>query len=211
MLNILQFETLDLSNQSKIETFLENANSWIAFNVERDQLVPYSQIAANKKINRVIFTTELSPHQINETNIPEFDQALEIFKSNNLSWTGIRHGQVVSGDEDNAYEIVNATIPCLEETVERGVLGRVVAELLQIPKSSNSVCGLSSSSSFAKAYLNVLRSSGLTRREEVSKVFSGGIQRVARLTVNEYEARKLIQKENIEKAERRKVRYFILF
>ena len=35
--------------------------------------------------------------------------------------------------------------------------------------------------------LDVLRSSGLTRQQEVTKMFTGGLQRVARLTVDEYE------------------------
>ena len=43
---------------------------------------------------------------------------------------------------------------------------------------------------------DVLRSSGLTRQQEVTKMFTGGLQRVARLTVDEYEAQK---KKNEEK------------
>ena len=57
--------------------------------------------------------------------------------------------------QDNAYEIVNATVPCLEDTVERGVLARVVAELLLIDKSANQQCGVCSSSQFAAAYLGI--------------------------------------------------------
>jgi hypothetical protein len=48
---------------------------------------------------------------------------------------------------------VNGTVPCLEDTVERGVLARVVAELLLIDKSVNQQCGVCSSSQFAAAYL----------------------------------------------------------
>jgi hypothetical protein len=78
----------------------------------------------------------------------------------------------------------------MEDTVERGVLARVVAELLLIDKSVNKECGVSSSSQFAAAYLDVLRSSGLTRQQEVSKMFAGGLQRVARLTVDELQRQK---------------------
>lgn len=48
---------------------------------------------------------------------------------------------------------MNGTVPCLEDTVERGVLARVVAELLLIDKSVNQQCGVCSSSQFAAAYL----------------------------------------------------------
>ena len=45
---------------------------------------------------------------------------------------GIRHGQVIVGNEDNPYEIVNNSIPLLETYIERGVLSRVVAEILKM-------------------------------------------------------------------------------
>merc|ERR1711991_236371 len=83
-------------------------------------------------------------------------------------------------------------------TVERGVLARVAAELLQIDSSDNTVTGLSSSGEFAGAYLNILRQSGLTRTQEVMKVFQGGVQRVAQLTVNEYEAEQQRIKDKAE-------------
>jgi hypothetical protein len=44
---------------------------------------------------------------------------------------------VIAGSEDNSYEIVNSTVPCLEDRVEIGVLGRVVSELLSINESFN--------------------------------------------------------------------------
>ena len=46
---------------------------------------------------------------------------------------------MVVGDEDNAYDIVNGSVPLIMNQVEAGVLGRVVAELLSIDVSSNKV------------------------------------------------------------------------
>merc|ERR1711998_165738 len=125
-------------------------------------------------------------------------------ESAGAAFTGIRHGNIVDGNEDNAYEIVNSTIPCLDTYVERGVLARVAAELLRVDIAANTQCGVSSSGSFAAAYLNVLRSSGLTRNQEVAKMFSGGLQRVARMTVDEYEAKK--KREEEKEAERERFR-----
>lgn len=104
---------------------------------------------------------------------------------------------------------MNATTPCIESTVERGVLSRVAAELLRIDSSFNQVCGLSSSSAFAAAYLNILRSSGLTRKQEVEKIFKGGIQRVAQLTAIEYEAQRQRKIEADAQEEKEKVRICI--
>lgn len=210
LLNILQIVKADTSNVGELTTVLENANAWIAVGVPQSSIPEWSQIALKNNLKRVIFSTELEPHRINETVIPEFDVAIEAFEAAGSSFTGIRHGQIIDGDENFPYEIVNATIPCLEPTVERGVLGRVLAELLRIESASNIKCGVSSSSTFAGAYLNILRSSGLTRQQEVEKVLQGGIQRVARLTVASYEKRKALEDEARVKAEQRKVLLIIL-
>ena len=41
------------------------------------------------------------------------------------------------------------------------MLSRVTAEILKMEKSFNKECGVSASSDFAAAYLNILRSSGM--------------------------------------------------
>lgn len=206
LLNVLDFADVDMSSQEQLDKLLEGANSWIAYNVTQSSVPMLSEAALKAGVKRCVFTMGLPPSRINDTVIPEFDVAQQAFEAAGGYFTGIRHGTIIEGDEDYPYEIVNATVPCLEETIERGVLARVTSELLLLDKAVNSQCGLSSSSSFADAYLNVLRSSGLTRQQEVMKVFTGGIQRVARLTVAEYESRKKKAEEKKEKEEQRKVR-----
>ena len=188
LLNILEFADLahNTSDTTQLSNLLNDANSWIAFNVNRTDIVPYTQLALSAGVKRVVVTTELPLLQTNDTNLPEFTEATKLSVEAGSSFTGIRHGAVIDGNEDNAYEIVNATIPIMEPYVERGVLARVVAELLLLDKSFNQECGVSSSSEFAAAYLSVLRSAGLTRSQEVAKMFTGGLQRVAQLTVDEY-------------------------
>jgi hypothetical protein len=148
-----------------------------------------------------MFTTELAAEDVNVTSIPAFDEASSKFAAVGASFTGIRHPAVVAGSEDNPYEIMNATQYCVDDQVERGVLARVIAELLKSGKAANKVCGVSSSSAFADAYLNILRSSGLTRFEEVEKVFDGGVQRVAQMTLDNIEDKKRRKQEAIEKRE----------
>jgi hypothetical protein len=46
----------------------------------------------------------------------------------------------------------------------------------------------------------------LNRQQEVTKMFTGGLQRVAKLTVDEYEARRKKAEEAVAAAEQRKVR-----
>lgn len=206
LLNILNVVNTNITDLEQLKQVLGGATAWISFGVAREQIEPLSKVALESNVKRVIFTTILPSEKIAETELPEYSAVIKEFeKYPGASFTGIRHGEVIKGDEDNDYEIVNATVPCLESFIQRGVLARLTAELLQISKADNIECGVSSSSSFAGAYLNVLRSSGLTRRQEVEKVLAGGIQRVARLTVNEYENRIKRQEEAREKLEKRKV------
>jgi len=205
LLNVLNFETVDVAAADQLSAVLEGANAWVAFNVSQAAVPQLSEAALKAGVKRAVFTVELPPARINETFIAELDAAAKAFEAAGAYFTGIRHGTLVEGDEDNPYEIVNATVPCMENFVERGVLARVTAELLLIDKSVSAVCGVSSSSQFAAAYLDVLRSSGLNRQQEVTKMYSGGLQRVARLTVTEYEARQQRAEEKKARDEQRKI------
>lgn len=210
LLNILDFIEMDVNNSDEkeedaLKETLKSSNAWIAFNLTQADIPRMTSVALESDISRVIFTMHLPSVDINNTAIPELEAAVTEFEKAGKVFTGIRHGEIITGDEDNAYEIVNATIPCMEPMVERGVLARVTAELLLTPESGNEICGVSSSSSFAAAYLNVLRSSGLTRRQEVKKMFSGGLQRVARMTVEEYEAQAQKEEEEKERKEKRRI------
>lgn len=209
LLNVLQFQKVNPNDDSDLQQLLSEADAWMAFNVSRAAIPSLAEAALAAKVNRVIFTTELDPSTLSETNnvqIAEFEAVIPKFQEANASFTGIRHPPVVEGDEDCPYEIVNASIPCLEEKVERGVLARVVAELLRIDSSANKYCGLSSSGAFAAGYLNILRSSGLTRTQEVERVFAGGVQKVAELTVDTWEREREVKEQAKANEEKERVR-----
>ena len=205
LLNVLDFATVDLTAKDQLSTLLAGANSWIAFNVTQDTVPLLSEAALAAGVKRAVFTVTLPPERYREIAMPELEQAINAFAAAGASLTGIRHGTVVDGNEDNPYEIVNATIPCLNEVVERGVLARVATELLLVDKSVNEVCGLSRGTAFAAAYLDVLRSSGLTRQQEVTKMYVGGLQRVAGLTVATYEAKQKAADEKRARKEQREM------
>jgi hypothetical protein len=201
LLNVLDFASTDSADFGTVESILGGCEAWLALNVPRDAVVSQAERAVAAGVRRAVFTVELPAEHINDTAIAEFDLAAAAFEAVGGSFTGIRHGRITEGSEDRAYEIVNASTPLVEGTVERGVLARVATELLRIDGARNTQCGVSSAGPFAAAYLNILRSSGLSRQQEVQKVFSGGIQRVADLTAREREAEALreVEKQAAEK------------
>jgi len=207
LLNILDFKPLDKLYNNKateqLTNLLTGCDTWLAFNISRSHAPDLASLAVQAGIRRAIFTVELAPPQINDTVIPELDEAALTFEKAGGALTSIRHGTVVPGREDQAYEIVNATVPCVQGTVARGVLARVAAELLTIKEACGKTCGLSSSNAFAWAYLNILRSTGLTRQQEVQKIFNGGIQRVTQLAIQEKQAELLRRKTEIVEENKR--------
>eukprot|EP01039_Chlorochromonas_danica_P001791 gene1789-1957_t len=207
LLNILDLVELDndLSQSvDKLRDILEGSDAWLAFNLTQQAVPLLSSTALDAGVKRAVFTVSLPPNHVNDTFLPEFQDALHAFESKGASFTGIRHGTIIEGDENKPYEIFNASQPCIEDTVERGVLARVAAELLRLTPAFNKECGVSSSSEFAGAYLNILRSTGLTRQEEVYKVFSGSVQRLARLTLNTWESEEKSAREAAEAAKKAK-------
>lgn len=181
LLNDLEFSDVQFADPIRRKELLADSYAWLAFNVSEQEIVGLAAAGIAAGVKRAIFTTELPPERVNETSIPAFEAAVIAFHEVGGAFTGIRHGTVIAGSEDSAYEIVNATTPCVESTVPRGVLARVVTEALRTDSTHHAVYGVSSSGAFAGAYLNILRASGLSRQQEVEKIFKGGIQRVAQL------------------------------
>ncbi len=175
----LEFQEADLSKSDQVEALLKDASAWIAFGLSREVVPTLASIAAKQEVPRVIFTVKLPPNEITQQpTLPEFTEAIELFKKQDSHFTGIRHGEIVSGPENLPYSIVNGSYACEEAVVPRGVLGRVVTELLHLQAACNADCGISSSSIYSQSFLEMLRSSGATSSQEVALMFDGAFQQV---------------------------------
>ena len=201
LLNHLEFSDIKFNDPLQRKQLLVDSFAWIAFNVSEQDIVTFAAAGIAAGVKRAVFTLELPPTRVNDTSIPAFEAAAVAFHEAGGAFTGIRHGTVVAGTEDSAYEIVNATQACVESSVPRGVLARVVSEALRIEATHHSVFGVSSSGPFAGAYLNILRASGLSRQQEVEKIFKGGIQRVAQLVQNGKEEKENLMDQENDSAE----------
>lgn len=163
-------------SRSNLTSLVTDSSAWIAFNITPANFKQYLDVGIASKVQRIIFASSSS-------SIDDMNNAIDVCNSAGVAFTGIRHGSIVAGDEDHPYEIVNATTSIADsDVIEKGVLSRVIAELLQINDAKGKHCGVKAGTDFAAAYLNILRSSGLTRTEEVTKMLSGGLQRVEVLT-----------------------------
>ena len=121
--NVLTFADLETGKLEQLGTVLAGATAWLAFNVSRENILPYSTAALDAGLKRVLFSLEIPSIECPEVvNIPEFDEAINAFKERNASFTGIRHSTVIDGDENNPYCIVNSTSPTLYLPVNRGVV-----------------------------------------------------------------------------------------
>ena len=128
LLNILNFATVDMGAGKELEEVLSGATTFLAFNVSRDSIGKMADAALASGVKKALFTLEMQPSQ-SMIRCPEFDAAITVLKRLS-SFTGIRHGVIIEGDENNAYEMFNSSMPL--RTLSRGVLARVAAELLDI-------------------------------------------------------------------------------
>eukprot|EP01032_Pedospumella_encystans_P019722 gene19722-22424_t len=128
LLNHLEFSDVKFNDPLQRKQLLVDSFAWIAFNVSEQDIVTFAAAGIAAGVKRAVFTLELPPERANDTSIPAFEAAAVVFHEAGGAFTGIRHGTVVAGTEDCAYEIVNATQACVESTVPRGVLARVVSE-----------------------------------------------------------------------------------
>ncbi len=151
-------------------------------------ILPWCDIALASNVSRVIFTTQLTEDQYinNQVELMDFALARKRFmERDGFYFTGIRHGKIVKGEEDLFYYISNSSTKCIEPTVPNGVLLKVVTELINIDASFNEECGVSGSENdFVRQYIKGLRSLGLTRQEEIYKMFTGGIDRALRRIID---------------------------
>lgn len=198
LLNLLEFVDVSISNDEQLDKALVGSNTWIAMNISQEVIPAMVDKAILAGVKRAVFTVELPPETAETVStVPEFEYATSAFEKIDGAFTGIRHGEVIPGDENNPYIIVNATTPNVDPVVERGVLARIVAELIFIPASGNQYCGVSSGDLFCNDYVTLLRSVGVNRRQEVAKVYDGGIQLQIRLLGETFEQRKKDKEEKI--------------
>lgn len=202
LLDILNIVQRDINISEELDSILREHSAWLALGVPRQNISTFADIALANNIKRVIFTVVVEPDEVSKvTHVDEFSNVIKKFrqKGAEYSFTGIRHGQVIPGDENKPYEIVNSSSPLRFPTVEKGILARVVTEVLHLNTSFNNQFGVSTSGAFADAYLQTLRSIGFTRRDEVNKLLTGGMQQMEELTKLSREERERMKKERENK------------
>jgi hypothetical protein len=192
LLNILElFSITDLNNETLVTSLLNGATTWLGMQVSTFNLPVFANAAAKAGIKRAVFG--VAQHQnIKPLGVGHNQSALfkaeEIFAKEGIAFTGVFHGPLVSGSEDSPYMIVpvNAshgdTGGRIGSSVQRGVLSRVLTELIHVPEAHGRLCSVLPGNAYAAAYLSALRSAGLARGSEVRKMFNGGLQRMARRT-----------------------------
>lgn len=172
--------TIDPTDK-RLSSVLQEVGTWIALDVPRHSIRQLAHLAIECGVRRVVFSTNVRTEGENAEVSSDFEDILDRFNASGYHFTGIRHGDCAPGDENVPYEIVEGNTSFSQPIISRGVLGRVAAELLRLPASFNKECGVSNADALAASYLTVLRSSGLTKNEEVYKMFTGGLQRITKL------------------------------
>jgi hypothetical protein len=85
LLNVLEVAQLDINseptNSPELAKLFSSANSWVALNVSQQNVPRLAELALQNGLERVIFSVSLSPENINQTVIPQFEYATQLFKN----------------------------------------------------------------------------------------------------------------------------------
>jgi hypothetical protein len=85
LLNVLEVAQLDINseptNSPELSKLFSSANSWVALNVSQQNVPRLAELALQNGLERVIFSVSLSPENINQTVIPQFEYATQLFKN----------------------------------------------------------------------------------------------------------------------------------
>lgn len=192
------------SNEEVIQHALyDDFDCWLGHNLSCEDLIAFNKSSPQLQGPSKLKSALLSVSTTNAT-LAEMETLNNILQEKrNIFLKLLLHGAVVAGDENQPYDITpvvtNVSHYCKNKdssVVYRGVLDMILAELTQMDNVTaltgggiNQPCNQTSNSSsfglfvesggvLAAAYLQTLRSVGLTRRQELEKLISGGLQRV---------------------------------
>jgi len=142
---------------------LTGVNSWLAFEVDSASVLAKAEAAKAAAVKNVIFVV---------SGDADMSAAEALLKESGATYTFIRTGEVVDGDEDMMQVFLMANITANQEPkkIKRGNVVRVACEALQIPSATNVALELRPAGIEGKLYMNYFRKGGQTKNKKKWKM-----------------------------------------
>jgi hypothetical protein len=168
LIDVLEFAEADGSDEAAMTPIIAGKEAWLAFNVTTDELPVYASVAAKNKCKRVVFAVYSSPNERGEG--VTLDAATKTLADAGVDYTLLKFGDVRRMDEAKyPYRLVraDARIPEEDGMLSSGDLMRVLAEIIDLPKTFNQVYGIGKGNNIDSEIQVYMKSQGWPERVQV--------------------------------------------
>ena len=145
--DVLNYKEVDFKNEKSLIDAIKGKEAWLAFNVSSNDVSDYTNYAIKANIKRVVFGIYIN--DINESGSITFEKECKKLNDANVKYTFIKFGSNVRKMDEAKfpYRIVKPTsdIPVEGEGfLASGDLMRVLAEIVDLPKTFDHVYAMGS-------------------------------------------------------------------
>jgi hypothetical protein len=159
-----------ISDDNNLEAGIKGNEAWIAFNVSSAELPAMADIAINNGVKRVVFATPVLSDGMGAD--VTFAGPCEKMTSAGIDYTILKFGAdsvTRMGEAKFPYRIVRgeAAIPVGGEVLSSDDLMRIIAEVVDLPKTFNCVYGIGAGSNVDREILTYMKSQGWPERVQI--------------------------------------------
>ena len=160
----------DVSSGGSLSEALPGHEAWIAFNVSASALSSFADVAVKSCMKRVLFAVPVSLEESgSDVTFPEVTKKLE---SGGIDYTIIKFGvnqATRMGEAKFPYRITRGelALPQAGEILSSDDLMRIIAEVIDLPKTFNTVYGVGAGSDVDREILSYMKSQGWPERVQI--------------------------------------------
>lgn len=171
LIDELEYATVvDVSSGGSLSEALPGHEAWIAFNVSASALSSFADVAVKSGLKRVVFAVPVSLEDSGaDVTFPEVTKKLE---SEGIDYTIIKFGvnqATRMGEAKFPYRITRGELPLPQagEILSSDDLMRIIAEVIDLPKTFNTVYGVGAGSDVDREILSYMKSQGWPERVQI--------------------------------------------
>lgn len=180
--NKISFKEVDYRDLNGILDVLSGQEVWLANNVSIEEIESFTNIATRSGISRVIFLVNIPPEYHLTPNLT-FDKTAEAFKVAGIHYTILKYSrqQPPSSYQPNAFRVQRGDLPL--GTLNAGDVAsedlyKVAAEIIDIPKTFDSVYGIIRGNELDREIASYMASCGWPERVKIGVLVGDVMERV---------------------------------
>jgi hypothetical protein len=184
LIDILEYST-------NLEETIGDHEAWIAFNVSSSDLNAMAKVAADKKLKRVVFAVPVEEKDSGAGVV--FKSACDTLSKASVDYTILKFGSneaIRMGEDKFPYRIVRGemAMPTSGDILSSDDLMRIIAEVVDIPKTFNNVYGIGAGSKVDTEILTFMKSQGWPERVQIGLLCGDFMEKAEKAYAEEMKA-----------------------